>query len=294
MNQATQSEILISIVVVTHERPQYLAECLNSCQRQSYRNREIVVVLNPTQIESEMIALKHGAKILRTHRNIGFFPALNIAIASSSGSRIMVIDDDAAFEGNDILTRLNHVLDEHAQCVVVTCNLHGPCESEPYRETREVHGFKTGFGLFRREVFSDIAGYVPDKFFREGGESYLTNYIYEHGHSVMVVHDAWMFHAQTPIGRDRRLMNHYSIRNHALIALLQEPLVVILPSLAMKVASTFTRIAIQRRDPLSWITGWNSLLLNIPWAIRMRKPISLRTFLRLRKLRAETGRHPGQ
>ena len=281
---------LTSIVIVTHQRPQFFARCLASCANQDFPNKEILVVVNPRDSESEAIALQYGAQIIRTHANIGFFPALNVGIANTSGQRVMVVDDDATFERADALTRMNAYLDANPTCAVVSCNIRGPCEPEPYPFTGLVHVFKTGFALFRREVFSKIAGYVPDTFFRAAGESYLSNYIYEQGYNVAVICDVWMNHAQTATGRSNRAMNHYAIRNHALVSLLQEPLRILPVSLVSKLGSSLLRIAIQRGDYVAWTMGWLSLIGHIPWAISHRKPISWRTFKRIRELRANTGR----
>ena len=143
--------------------------------------------------------------------------------------------------------------------------------------------------MYRREVFTDLAGHVPDAFYRAGGESYLAGYIYEHGGSAAVLPDVWMYHAQTIEGRDTRAMNFFAIRNHALLAVLQEPLLIVPASLAAKLASSFVRIGVQRGDLLAWVAGWLSFLGHLAWAVRERKPISLRTYRYLRQLRREAG-----
>jgi GT2 family glycosyltransferase len=286
---ATSEPELISVVIVTHRRPKFLAACLESVSAQDYLRKEIVVVVNPADDESEAVALSHGAKVVRTHRNLGFFPALNIGIANGSGNLVMIVDDDATFQQNDALSRLSGHLAENPSCMVVTCNISGPCEGVPYSATRTVHVFKTGFALIRREVFTRISGYVPDTFFRAGGETYLSNYVYEAGYNVMVRHDVWMHHAQTGTGRSSRAMNHYAVRNHALIVLLQEPPLFVLPSLAAKLLSSFLRIAIQRRDFLSWATGWFAFGSNSWWALRNRRSISRETYQLVRQIRRGLG-----
>jgi glycosyltransferase involved in cell wall biosynthesis len=287
-NVSPNDSRLVSFVIVTHQRPVFLEACLHSVRAQDYPESEIIVVVNPADPHSEAIATQYGARVFRTHANLGAFPAVNLGIINSNGNRIMIVDDDATFESNDALSRLNHHLDTHPDCAIAVANIRGPCESAPYLQTQPIHVFKNGFALFRREVFTHSAGYIPDRFFRAGGETFISNYIYDHDLTVFVVHDVWMFHAQTAMGRSTRAMNHYSIRNHALLVLLQEPSVCVFPSLGAKVVSSFVRIAVQRRDLLAWISGWLSFLGNAPWAIGRRKPISIRTYLHLRSLRSGT------
>jgi GT2 family glycosyltransferase len=171
----------------------------------------------------------------------------------------------------------------------VTCNLRGPCESAPFQSSRQIFLFKSGFALYQRRLFSEVAGYFPDLFFRDAGELFLANRIYEHGGVVAVAHDAWMFHAHTSQGRYRRDMNFHAVRSHALLTVMQEPLAVIPLSLAAKIATTLYRIAVQRRDPLAWLQGWLSFAAHLPEAARQRRAISWRTYRYTRKLRREAG-----
>jgi GT2 family glycosyltransferase len=279
----------VSVIVVTHNRPQFLASCLQSIAAQTWTDRELVVVLNPPDDESETLAKQSASKVLRTHRNLGAFPAVNIGIANSSGTMIMVVDDDAKFESIDALERLVLFLKRNPSVSAVTCNIRGPCEPEPYKTKQLVASFKSGFTIYRREVFTDLAGHVPDAFFRAGGESYLAGYIYQHEGSIAVLPDVWMYHAQTIQGRDTYAMNFFAIRNHALLAVLQDPLVIVPASLAAKLASSFVRVGVQRGDLVAWTAGWLSFAGNLAWAVRERRPISLRTYRYLRKLRREAG-----
>ena len=280
---------LVSVIVVTHDRPQFLARCLESIVAQTWSNRELVVVLNPADQGSEAIARSFGARIVRTHRNIGAFPALNLGIANAEGSLVMLVDDDAELIGPGVIARLVDFASRAPEALAVTCNLRGPCEGPPFRSSQPIFLFKAGFTLYQRTLFSELAGYFPDLFFRDAGESFLANRIYEHGGAVAVAHDAWMFHAETGQGRCRRDVNFHAVRSHALLAVMQEPLAVIPLSLAVKVASTLYRIALQRRDPLAWLHGWLSFAAHLPEAIRQRRAISWRTYLHTRRLRRQAG-----
>jgi GT2 family glycosyltransferase len=280
---------LASVVVVTHNRPKFLADCLESIAAQTWTHRELIVVLNPPDQESESIANHWASKIIKTHRNLGAFPAVSLGIANSTGAMVMVVDDDAKFERADAMETLAAFLHCNPAVSAATCNIRGPCESRPYVSRRLVPTFKSGFTLYRREVFTRLAGYVPDEFYRAGGETYLAGYIYEYGGSVTVLPDVWMYHAQTSQGRDSHTMNFFAVRNHALLAVLQEPLVIVPASLVAKLASSFIRIALQRGDLRAWMAGWLSFTGKLAWAVRERRPISLRTWRYLRRLRREAG-----
>src|SRR5439155_17776296 len=118
---------LVSVVCVTHGRRELVVKCLDSCVAQDYPNKEIVVVLNPTheQTESEIRSRFSEVKILRTQKNIGFFPALNLAIASCTGDFVMIVDDDARFLSHDALSRLVGYFRIEPFLGAVTCSLEG-------------------------------------------------------------------------------------------------------------------------------------------------------------------------
>jgi GT2 family glycosyltransferase len=280
---------LVSVVVATHQRPRFLADCLRSIVSQSWARRELVVVLDPADGESETVAEAFGARVIRTHRALGSFAACNIGIANSNGDFIMLVDDDATFESDDALERLVRYLLGQEGVMIAVANIHGLLEAPPQERTRPVFLFKAGFALYRREVFERVAGFFPDLFTRAGGETFLANRIYAAGGVVAVVHDAWLYHAQTAVGRHSYAMNFHSVRSHALLALLQEPWPIVPLSLGSKLGSTLVRIAIQRRDPLAWLSGWLSFLGWLPWAVRNRDAIPLRTYLFTRRLRRDAG-----
>ena len=280
---------LVSVIVVTHNRPEFLGRCLQSIGAQTWTNRELVVVLNPSDQASERIARTSGARLVRTHKNIGYFPAVNLGIANAEGSLVMLVDDDAELIGGEVLAQLVSFVLRSPEALAVTCNLRGPYEAPPFPSSRHIFLFKSGFALYQRKLFSEIAGYFPDVFSLYAGESFLANRIYEHGGVVAVAHEAWMFHAHTSQGRYRRDMNFHAVRSHALLTVMHEPLPVIPLSLAVKVATTLYRVAVQRRDPLAWLQGWLSFAAHVPEAARQRRAISLRTYLYTRRLRREAG-----
>lgn len=89
----------IAVLCVTHGRPDMLRQCLASCASQDHPRTEIVVIINPADPASEQAAraAAPAAKIFRTHRNLGFFPALNLALANTEADYVMIVDDDAWF-----------------------------------------------------------------------------------------------------------------------------------------------------------------------------------------------------
>ncbi len=87
----------ISVIVPTHNRPDYLAIALRSLALQTFRNFEVIVVNDAGEDVSSLVrSFEKNLDIrLITHsRNKGLSAARNTGIATSSGKYIAYLDDD--------------------------------------------------------------------------------------------------------------------------------------------------------------------------------------------------------
>lgn len=96
VNDRTQIYPLVSIVVCTYNRANYLDQCIKSLLNQSYPNLEIIVVNGPSIDNTSDVLEKYNMiKILNQHKLDGLSAARNIGIKESRGEIIAFIDDDA-------------------------------------------------------------------------------------------------------------------------------------------------------------------------------------------------------
>lgn len=279
----------VAIVCVTHGRAQLAEQCMASCARQDYGNLEIVVVANPADPASEAAVLKAAptARIVRTHRNLGFFPALNIAIANTTADYVMIVDDDARFLSDDAISRLLAEFDKIPELGAVTCNLEGPNETPITGGDQFIRVFTTGFTMVPRKAFTEWVGYFPDIFFRSAGETYLCTQLWEQRRPVKRVVAVRMHHALAKVGRSTRDWHFYAIRSQVLCAVMREPLGWLFPVLASKLVKSFA-FAVREWGVGLWLHAWASAVANLGTAMRLRQPVSYRT----RRLLDRLGRHP--
>jgi len=98
---------LVSVTIVTYNSRKYLAKCLNSVFRQTYRELEIILVDNAsTDGAGEMLGgYESCARVIRNRRNLGFAIGQNQAIEASRGDWVLALNPDVRLEP-DFLDRL--------------------------------------------------------------------------------------------------------------------------------------------------------------------------------------------
>jgi GT2 family glycosyltransferase len=286
---AASTSPTISIVCVSHGRPQELQKCIASCVEQHYDAAiEIVVVLNPADTATETTLREKfpGITIISTHKNLGFFPALNIAIANTHGQYVMTVDDDAWFLQPDALAQIIRAFESEPELGAATCTIEGPAEDppDPGNGDRYMEVFKTGFTMMPKAVFTDWVGYYPDLFFRSAGETYVCTALWDMGKRVKRLRNVRMYHEQTMVGRSDRDWKFHGLRSQILVVYMRQPAVILLPALAAKAFNSF-RAFLGYRMPGTWIHAWWSSFVNLSAALRLRRPIRVETRRLLMTLR---------
>jgi GT2 family glycosyltransferase len=96
---------LISIVVLSYNRPDYLREALESLVQQSYENLEIIVVDNPSPASERIAAIVGqfpGIGLVQTDRNVGYAGGMNKGLSCVSGDYVCLTEDDIVLQQNCI------------------------------------------------------------------------------------------------------------------------------------------------------------------------------------------------
>ena len=278
----------VSILCVTHNRRELLLECLASCRQQDYPPVELIVVDNASDDGTDE-ALRERfpeALLIRTHRNLGFFPALNLAIANARGDYLMTVDDDARFLHSDAVRRMVDAFRHEPDLGAVTCNIEGPRESPPAARDRYVHTFKTGFTMVPRQAFDTWVGYYPDVFFRSAGEQYLATALWNAGRPVKQLAGVRMHHALAMQGRSLWAWGFYGLRSQILVCMMRDPWYLVPPRLGAKFVNSLVH-GIRKRDLRAWAAGWTNVWWHLPEALRLRRPIRWSTQRLLWRLRRD-------
>jgi GT2 family glycosyltransferase len=123
---ATTSKPRISVVIVSYNTRDLLADCLRSL-RAFEAEAEVIVVDNASRDGSEeMVRERFPATIvIQSGRNAGFAGANNLGIAQSSGEFVVLLNSDTRLDEPALTASVNW-LEEHAEIGATSPRLIGP------------------------------------------------------------------------------------------------------------------------------------------------------------------------
>ena len=99
--------MLISVIIPTHNRPEFLAEATQSVLRQSHQNFELLVVNNG----SLPVARSDDRRVrVLDSKKSGAVPARNLGISAAKGEAIAWLDDDDVWTDPDFLTTVSQAI----------------------------------------------------------------------------------------------------------------------------------------------------------------------------------------
>lgn len=181
---------LVSVVVVNLNGGEMLRECLGCLSRQSYLNREIIVVDNGSSDGSIALARREcpEARIVALERNRGFAGGCNAGIRAATGDFVATINNDASAEATwlEEMVRAVHadpsigmvaskLLLAHAPATVDSAGIsvdragiawdrHAGSTDDPSELNREIFGPCAAGALYSRRLFDDIGAFDEDFF----------------------------------------------------------------------------------------------------------------------------------
>jgi glycosyltransferase involved in cell wall biosynthesis len=189
--------MFVSVVVCTHSLDNYqnLVQAIDSLLAQSYREIEIIIIVDGNRDLFKDVVAVYGArddiKIIANEQSLGAFGAGNVGVKASVGDIIAFLDDDAVADvkwienlvqmykerdavsvGGNVLPiwlskQPNYFPEELYWLVGVT---HDDFGGGIVSEVRNTYGVNMSF---RRKVFEEIGSLNAELGFSKGGTSYM-------------------------------------------------------------------------------------------------------------------------
>lgn len=218
----------VSVVLLSYNRPAYLAEALASVRAQTYAPCEVTVVDNPSPASGEVARLVesfHEFRLFRSPSNLGYAAGMNRGLEMSSGEYTLITEDDIVLDP-DCLQRLV----EHAEadpetgisgpviynkaggtirCAagdfelggVYRMKIHGEGERDRGQFPRPVRvTYIDGAVMFARTDFWRALGGFREEFFMYGEAVELCAKAAKTGRALTLVPQAKVYHFEPPAG----------------------------------------------------------------------------------------------
>jgi GT2 family glycosyltransferase len=181
---------LISIIVVTHDKPDLLKACLESIRtKTSYKNYEIIVVDHRSEKRKTMEYLRSlECKVIRYDEEFNFAKINNFASERANGNYLLFLNDDTEVIESLWLEEMVSILESRADVGIVGAKLlykdrriqHagvilgcGGSAGHPFRGIPDSHSTYFGFAhiirnciavtaacmMIKRQLFDDLKGF---------------------------------------------------------------------------------------------------------------------------------------
>lgn len=162
---ANSSSPLVSVVLLSYNRPAYLREALAAVVAQSYENLEITVIDNPSPASKEIaefVSQYSNVTLIQHQVNLGYTGGMNKGIASAFGHYICLTEDDIVMDRHCIRHFVGY-MEDHPSTGLIAPIIYNKAD----RTIRWAGGrFELG-GVYRMKIYgageSDV-GQFPDPF----------------------------------------------------------------------------------------------------------------------------------
>jgi glycosyltransferase involved in cell wall biosynthesis len=111
-------DLLISVIVVTYNRAHFLKEALESIQKQTFKDYEVILVDDGSTDDTKEIAEKYeGIRYIYQEHN-GISKARNTAVKAARGKWVAFLDSDDLWEKDKLQKQVDY-LHAHPDCRIV-------------------------------------------------------------------------------------------------------------------------------------------------------------------------------
>jgi len=295
-------EPLVSIVILHYQRREALERTLVSVRRQSYSNREIIVVANGPHdgLRGLLESQAPEAQLLQLDCNLGACAGRNAGLRAARGDVIISLDNDIAFEEPWAIDRIVEAFDRRADIHVLAfrvCDgdtgsllVRAWCHPRDWKEFSnaefETDHFNEGACAARREVYERAGLFYEPLFFGAEGWDLVLRLI-ERGFRILYVPGIGVRHMTDEGTRPSERAYYFYTRAYLWTAAKDYPVAAAMKFLAIKL-SMMLYLAIRTGHVRAFARGVKDGLKGLRSVLRDRRPVSRNSLKYVSKL--ERGR----
>lgn len=271
----------VSVLIPSYIRAEDLRTTLNHTVAQSYRDKEIIVVDDGTPDSTILDTVRQFPSVtyLRTPTNLGLIGARNYGAAHCTGEFVVNLDDDSWLEDDSGLDLIVSFMREHPRTGVAALNIRLQSDGYLWRldsDSIRLRTYKGCGNVYRHEVVRAAGEYISE-FCRQGEEVERSLRVMDAGFEIRSAPGIRVFHAQSPINRNRARHLAFEAVNYLRRELIRAPFWL----LPVGCARAF-RFAVRHRREIDRALYFSELFgTRVPllaFVLRYRAPVSTKTY----------------
>lgn len=243
---------LVSVILLTCNRPTEASRSLRSILDQDYPNKEVIVVENSSRGELRHLAQSAGenVQLVELSENQGACAGRNAGLCQTRGEFLVTLDDDVVLDSPDSLSAVVRLLAGNPDLGAVAFWVGDPgtgklsirdwCHPRPYWTSSEqpfpTYYLTEGAMALRKQAL-DSAGLYDERFFIAGEGHDLAMRILDRGFRILFSPEVRTWHYHSAQGRRPQRPYYFMTRNYLWIAFKDYPwpanIRFLLPKLAM-------------------------------------------------------------
>jgi len=270
-------------MIATRNRVDELVKTLDSCGRQDWPFKEILVVDDAStdgtyRILSELFP---RVEVARFDENKGSIAARNEILRRAKGDYIIALDDDSRFIETDACRRVVERMETEPDLGILSFQVIGPEFPERMTHAGRLRGewhcsSYAHCGAAIRRKMLETTGLLPEFFFHVYEEPDLAIRAWDSGWRVLQWNEILVYHEFSSLNRNEQRTHRRHARNEACSVVMRYPWHLVLPVAAARLLRQFQyarRRGWALREPRVWLEAF----LYLPAALRERRAVRSRT-----------------
>lgn len=160
----------ISVIVPVYNVENYVEKCLSSIVKQTYRNMEIIVIIDGSTDKSEQICKKYAATdqriIVISQDNQGLSAARNIGLDRMSGSYVMFVDGDDFLEEDCVSKAYKKITKTDSDIVMFDYDIMYKNRTVKRKISTEEYTLHSHIEMLQKNLDGEITDVIWNKIYR--------------------------------------------------------------------------------------------------------------------------------
>jgi len=197
-SQTFQRQPVVSVVILAHNEEKWIASCLESVLKDSFKDKEVIVVDDGSTDRTGEILQRFPITVVRRDKPCGPSSARNVGVREARGEIIVFIDGHCIVDDPEWIQRFLRVFDDPEVGAVGGyfsrgTNKRGP--SLTFGPAKpQLRLIKSANAAYRKAVLEQVGGF--DTMMEWGGDAALTYKVHKSGWKVVHSRDIMVAHAE--------------------------------------------------------------------------------------------------